>query len=163
MVMTVEEAILCHGAEILASEKMQATRAHRQHGATSVFEHCVRVAALSLRIARRLRLPIDERAMIRGALLHDYFLYDWHERSTRPKWHGVRHPRIALENACGEFELSAIERNIIRRHMFPLGLLPPAHLEGMVVSLADKLCAVQEFAAWRRTRAKPCGLDDAVL
>ena len=49
-----------------------------QHGRTSVYRHSVRVAWTSLRLARFLGWRIDAAALVRAALLHDYFLYDWH-------------------------------------------------------------------------------------
>ena len=33
---------------------------------------------------------------------------------------------------------------IIRRHMWPLTLIPPRHLPALIVSLADKYCTVRE-------------------
>lgn len=46
------------------------------HGRITTFDHVVRVAALSLRIARRLPVSVSETELARGALLHDYYLYD---------------------------------------------------------------------------------------
>ena len=57
------------------------TISYVQHGDISVFEHCIAVAYMSVRIARRLNLKVDKRTLVRGALLHDYFLYDWHEKT----------------------------------------------------------------------------------
>ena len=78
----------------------------------------------------------------RGALLHDYFLYDWH--LTHERWHGFRHPYIALSNASRDFDLTAREKNIIVRHMFPLTPIPPKYRESLLVSTADKICALKE-------------------
>ena len=65
-----------------------------QHGTTTVMRHCVNVAAASQRLARVLRLRVDKQALIRGALLHDYFLYDWHDPSRkREGLHGFVHPK----------------------------------------------------------------------
>ena len=50
-------------------------KSYIQHGSTSVYEHSVKVAYTSLYFARRFRLNIDEKSLIRGALLHDYFLF----------------------------------------------------------------------------------------
>lgn len=47
-----------------------------QHGSTTVLEHSVKVAYLSYKIAKGLNLDVDYNSLIRGALLHDYFLYD---------------------------------------------------------------------------------------
>ncbi|MCD8020363.1 MAG: HDIG domain-containing protein [Clostridiales bacterium] len=45
-----------------------------QHGTTSVYEHSLHVAETSLAAATFLHLQIDQQALVRGALLHDYFL-----------------------------------------------------------------------------------------
>lgn len=45
-----------------------------QHGSTTVYEHSVGVAGASLKLAEFFHLKVNEKALIRGALLHDYFL-----------------------------------------------------------------------------------------
>ncbi len=84
--------------------------------------------------------------MIRGALLHDYFLYDWHEKAKWHKWHGFRHPYTAWKNAKAEFQLNRRETNIILRHMFPLTPVPPTCRESWLVCIADKICAMEEVS-----------------
>ena len=115
-----------------------------QHGNTSVMKHCISVAYVSLMIARKLHIKVDKKALVRGALLHDYFLYDWHEKRKGHHFHGFTHPGTALKNAEKEYELGDIERNIISRHMFPLTVVPPMCREAWLVCLADKYCAVKE-------------------
>ncbi|MCD7862595.1 MAG: HD domain-containing protein [Lachnospiraceae bacterium] len=115
-----------------------------QHGTVTVYEHSVRVADMSLTISRRLSLRVDEESLIRGALLHDYFLYDWHEKDVSHRLHGFRHPRRALLNAREDYTLNMVEEDIILRHMFPLTLQPPAYKESWIVCLADKYCAAGE-------------------
>ena len=87
---------------------------------------------------------MNEKALVKGALLHDYFLYDWHEKRKGHHFHGFTHPGTALKNAEKEYELGDIERNIISRHMFPLTVVPPMCREAWLVCLADKYCAVKE-------------------
>ena len=132
------------GGDILLSEGMQRMRAYKQHGRTSIFSHCVNVACMSVWLAAWLHLRVNERAMIRGALLHDYFLYDWHVSAKEHRWHGFRHAGTALTNASSDFELNDVERDVIRKHMFPLNPALPGYRETVIVSMADKLCAVQE-------------------
>lgn len=90
---------------------------YMQHGCTSVFRHSVSVAHYSFYLAWKMHIPVNEKALIRGALLHDYFLYDWHEKDDSHKWHGFHHARKALENALEDFKLNEIERDIIACHM----------------------------------------------
>ena len=107
-------------------EKLRAEKAFSQHGCVSVYSHSVSVALLSLYIAERLNLNVDKSSLVRGALLHDYFLYDWHEKDESHRWHGFIHAERALANAVRDFCLNPIERDIIRKHMFPLNDHTPA-------------------------------------
>lgn len=124
-------------------------RQYRQHGSCSVYDHSLKVAALSLRIGRSLPFRFDEASMARGALLHDYFLYDWHVKDESRPLHGFYHPKAALRNARRDYGVNAVETDIIRHHMFPLTLSPPRTREGLVVCLADKICALRETLGTR--------------
>ena len=141
-----------YGSDILASPGMRAERAFIQHGEVSVFRHSLGVAVMCLRIARGLRLRVDERALVRGALLHDYFLYDWHVPDPAHRWHGFTHPRAALRNAARDFTLSCVERDMIASHMFPMTLPMPGCRESVILCVADKLCATGEIVRDRRAR-----------
>ncbi|MCR4556767.1 MAG: HD domain-containing protein [Saccharofermentans sp.] len=121
---------------------------YTQHGRTTVFEHCVAVAKYSLLIAyyleRVLSISIDKDSLVRGALLHDYFLYDWHIKGHAQGLHGFTHPSVAMRNAVRDFDLNRIEKDVIVKHMFPLTPFPPRYLESYIVSVADKWCATAE-------------------
>ena len=137
-----------YGRDILSHASMQGMKGFAHHAQTSVFAHSVAVAYVCVALALRLRLSVDMRALVRGALLHDYFLYDWHAfDGGEHRLHGFFHPGRALKNARADFALSPIEENAILRHMFPLTLIPPRCREGRLVCLADKICAVCELAA----------------
>ena len=45
------------------------------------------------------KLNCDKGSLVRGALLHDYFLYDWHQPHKEYGLHGFTHPSTALRNA----------------------------------------------------------------
>lgn len=117
-----------------------------QHGNTTVLAHSIRVAEASLRLAESLGIRTDREAMIRGALLHDYFLYDWHDSDNGHPLHGFTHGKTALKNAREDFTLNRKEEIIISRHMFPLTPVPPTCAEAWVVCMADKYCALKETA-----------------
>lgn len=131
---------------ILRNEKMQLTKQFVQHGSVSVFAHSVAVAVYSERLAQKLRIRHDRRSLIRGALLHDFFLYDWHKTSNiGDGLHGFAHPYTALKNASAEFSLNPLEKDIIRKHMWPLTLTKlPTRRESWLVCLVDKYCSVLE-------------------
>lgn len=122
-----------------------------QHGSTTTYDHCLSVARMSYGISRGLHLHTNERELVRGALLHDYFLYDWH--SYRGPLHGVHHPDTALRNAARDFEdLTPRERNIILSHMWPLTpFAVPRSREAALVCLADKLVSIRETLHMRHT------------
>ena len=134
--------ILC---EIKRSSRFNACRKFIQHGSVSVFVHSIRVAYMSCYIAEKYHINVKWKEMIVGALLHDYFLYDWHDRFHNHKRpHGFYHPYVALENAMNDFELTDREKNIIKCHMFPLTVVPPKYKEGWIVCVADKVCSIRE-------------------
>ena len=125
---------------------MQIERVCYQHGVVTTFAHSIRVACLAVWIADRLRLwhRVDLHSLIRAALLHDYFLYDWHTPDKSHRLHAFSHAGRALENARRDFRLNRIERNMIRSHMFPLNKSVPKYRESIILCAADKLCAVAE-------------------
>ena len=95
--------------------------------------------------AQFLRLRVNKKMLIRGALLHDYFLYDWHEKDASHSLHGFYHPGTSLLNASRDFALSKIEKDIISRHMFPLTWKAPRYTESVTVCIVDKMCSVYEI------------------
>ncbi len=140
--------LFTRGKDIILSPEAQVMKDFIQHGETTVFEHCVAVAKYSLLIAyfleRVFKISVDKDSLVRGALLHDYFLYDWHIKGQARGLHGFTHPAVAKENASRDFDLNDIEKDIIAKHMFPLTPFLPRHRESFIVSLADKWCATAE-------------------
>ena len=141
--------LLCqYGGDILAAEQFKKLKEFIQHGNVTVYEHCIHVALCAIRINKELYANAKERELVRGALLHDYFLYDWHNAdapgNTHPKLHGFYHPGIALRNATRDFVLSEREKDIIRKHMWPLTVNPPRCREAWLVCLADKYASTLE-------------------
>lgn len=136
-----------HASDILNAENFKGTRRHIQHGTMTVYNHCMDVARYSLLLNKKLGLRCNKHDLIRGALLHDYFLYDWHDKaylSQRKRLHGFWHPGIALRNAEKEYKLNDTQREIIKKHMWPLTVIPPTCKEAWVVTAADKYCSLME-------------------
>ena len=129
-----------------------------QHGDTSCLLHTIAVAYYSIKIAEFFGIKYKKRDLIRGALLHDYFLYDWHDGEKERRIHGFTHPMTALRNA--DRDLTDTERDIIKKHMFPLTVIPPTCREGWIVCLADKYCSLYETfkkEAYRKINTKITG------
>ena len=141
-------ALFEHAGDIISSDHFQRLKEFVQHGNVTVYEHCIHVALCAIKLNRALYANSRERELIRGALLHDYFLYDWHNSEApgniHPKLHGFYHPGIALRNATRDFTLSEREKDIIHKHMWPLTINPPRCREAWIVCLADKYASTLE-------------------
>ena len=141
-----------YGGDILKSELYKQNKNYIQHGNVTVYRHCINVAKTSLAWSRALPVNFSERELVRGALLHDYFLYDWHGKKIGLheilhfyKMHGFTHPRTAAKNADRDFNLSLIEKEIILKHMWPLTIFDvPGCREAWLVMLADKYVSLLE-------------------
>lgn len=130
--------------EIRKNSRFDESTNYIQHGKTSVKEHSINVAHTAYYLSHKLNIKVKENELIRGALLHDYFLYDWHDKSLKNSIHGYTHPGKALKEAEKDFDLSYIEKDMIKHHMFPLTIFPPKTKEGVILCIADKLCAIKE-------------------
>lgn len=137
--------------QVCSSSRMNKSRTFYQHGKINIYVHSLRVAYICYYWVKKYHLHVDEKALIRGALLHDYFLYDWHDKEHEHKRpHGFFHPSAALCNAKQDFILTRKEENIIQRHMFPLTLIQPGCKEAWLVCMADKVCSTRETVRERR-------------
>ena len=63
--------------QVCSSSRMNKSRTFYQHGKINIYVHSLRVAYICYYWVKKYHLHVDEKALIRGALLHDYFLYDW--------------------------------------------------------------------------------------
>lgn len=132
---------------IIEHEQYQQMKKIKHHD-ESVYDHSVKVAFYAYQLAYNHNL--DWESTIRGALLHDFFLYKFKKQfgiriiSDSIK-HAIAHPQIAFENAGKYFDLNEKEENIIKSHMFPFGL--PRSKEAWIVSYADKYIASFEYAS----------------
>lgn len=146
-----EELALFRGyvAEIAERPEIQPMKETPQHKGGTSFEHCVNVAFESYRLAKKLGWRVDLRSLARGAMLHDFYLYDTETMPYSDWRHSLVHPKIALENAQRIWPLNDVERNIILSHMWPIPGAPlPRSREAWLVNVADTLCA------WREIRKK---------
>lgn len=145
-----------HANDILASKNFRSSAKNIQHGNVSVMKHSMKVAYASLWLSKKLHIKCEEKDLVRGALLHDYFLYDWHdeEHCGLKNLHGFYHPGVALKNASAEYDLSSREKDIIKKHMWPLTVVPPLCREAWLVTAADKYISTVETVAMRGNRKK---------
>lgn len=131
--------------EFLANDQFNEMKKYIQHGNTSTFTHCMVVAYYSYLFSIKLPIRMDSRSIFRGAMLHDFYLYDWHIPGQGHKLHGFTHPGCALGNSRKHFKLNPVEEDIIAKHMWPLTLTKaPKYKEALLVCLVDKICSLRE-------------------
>ena len=135
--------------EIIDSEIYQQMKNYIQHGTTTCYDHCIQVAEYSYQKAIKYnnshKKQVDVRSVVRAALLHDFFLYDWHDKGNRfAKFHAFTHPAIALKNAEIFFDLNEKSKDVIKKHMWPTTIIPPAEIESWIIVWVDKQCAIKE-------------------
>jgi len=130
---------------ILFNDEFMKLKNFRHHN-SSIYNHLVTVSLISFKIAKILQL--DHVSTARGALLHDFYLFDWRLATNRPykkRQHGFAHPQVALKNSRKQFSLNPIEEDIIIKHMWPLTFRMPSYSESLVVSFVDKFVASREY------------------
>ena len=124
---------------ILEIEEFNQLKFIRHHGITR-YDHCMRVAYISYKITKAMRL--DYKQVTEAALLHDFFLDEVdHENRVERLRH---HPEVAVKNASKYFDLTDMQIDIIRTHMFPVTFTPPKYLESWIVDFADDVSALYE-------------------
>ena len=126
-------------APLLAHDDVRSMHSFRHHDRTAL-THSLSVSTLAFSIARRLGL--DSVSVARGALLHDFFLYD--RRADKTPFHLNRHAKVALRNARARFRLNLVEQDIILAHMWPVGRPFYTYRESALVSFVDKFVSTRE-------------------
>ena len=146
----ISSLVSLYGADIIHSPLFMREMDYMQHGSVTVYAHSISVAFFALLIARKLHISLNERSLVRGALLHDYFLYDWHVYDKTHRMHGFIHASLSRINAERDFKINSLEAYIIERHMFPLNIKPPLKKEAAIVTIADKIIALWETITKRK-------------
>jgi uncharacterized membrane protein len=126
--------------DLLANKAIQSMSNYRHHH-VSTLDHVMVISQASWYLAEAFGL--DKDACARGALLHDFFLYDW--RDKEHPHHATMHAGIALKNAHRYFNLDEMEKDIILTHMWPLSDSFFKYRESVLVSLVDKIGSTRDI------------------
>lgn len=129
--------------DILNNKEFKKIKNIEHHG-ISRYEHSVKVSYKAYKLAKKHHLNYVEVA--RGGLLHDFFLSD-EERTTKERFISTFvHPKKAFKKAKEIFEVTDLEAEIIKSHMFPVNLTMPHHKESWLVNMVDKQVGSSEFS-----------------
>lgn len=128
--------------DIVAIDDFQQLKNFRHHHATTRYQHCLNVAWYTYLWSKAAGLNYISAA--RGAMLHDFFLYDRKTGQPIPGRHSEVHPIVALSNAEKYVSVDPIMQDCILHHMWPVSEIHPDTPEGMIVQAADKYCACIE-------------------
>lgn len=134
--------------DILSSDRFEQAQLVRHHYWTSVAAHSKKTVEYALRICARLKkhgVRINEKDVVRAALLHDIGMTDQKVSRSISFRKAYLHPRKSEQIAKEEFSANEVQCNAIRRHMWPICLIPPRFREGWVVLAADKCCSLWEI------------------
>lgn len=138
-----DKGFMQSASSILSHKEFIKTKQIVHHGSTR-FNHSVKVAYLAYKMSKI--LGCDTECVIRAGALHDFFLErDDKNIATEAKML-IKHPSLAKENAINYFGINEKEQNIIESHMFPISNVAPKYKEAWLVSLSDKIVAIQEGA-----------------
>ena len=127
---------------LLKEEGIQNLDNFLQHSDITLLSHVRAVSYMTYTVCKT--LGWNKEAAARAGILHDYVTYDWHDPDPSHRFHGYRHPGFAVTNSKKITELSELEENMIRRHMWPLTVIPPKYREAWALTLVDKFLATGE-------------------
>ena len=130
------------GRDILDSDEFQRIVGQRHHIFSTVGYHSVHVAQKMLIFARI--FGFDEEDAVRGSLWHDVGIFD------RDSFEGSMdtahsHPIRSLMEAEKSGTVDSTQADMIANHMWPVTRERPKTMEGLMITIADKWCAVTEF------------------
>ncbi len=135
--------LLQHCKGILCHPDFEKMKAYCQHGDFSTYDHVLSVTFYCLKHGQN-KKGVDLDVLLPAALLHDYFLYDWHA-DVHPKHHATQHAYYASINAIRAFGIKHEAARAIMTHMYPLPFKRiPKGKEAWLLWHYDKVSALRE-------------------
>ncbi len=153
---------------ILLNDEFQKRKLFPHHHNVSVWDHSILVSFRSFVTAKSFNVDVYNTAI--AGLLHDFYPWSWiwteeleeldegmylFEIRRKKKGlfdlHGFTHAKAASINYVKFFpELeNKVITNSIKRHMFPLNIIPPRYKEGNIITMIDKLNSFNELPSPR--------------
>lgn len=153
----VKNEILRIGGDIIRSERFRKAWETTHHVEYNVAAHSLETAGYALLIARwlsRRGVKVNEEDVVRAALLHDIGMTESPVRKSPSYRKAYAHPKEGCRIAKDEFGANRLQLEAIRRHMWPICGVPPLHLTGWIVMMADKASASREAKDIAKRKAK---------
>ncbi len=148
-------------ADLVHHEKVKQLDEYSQHMSTSRYQHSINVAYYAFLLGKKLKLNIQD--IVRAAMLHDFFLYNWRTEQPVKGNHVNVHPQQALLNAKTITEVTPLMEDVIVSHMWPIGTTRPKSKEAWVVSIADKIATILEITFQLNVKTKRINLTPIVI
>ena len=128
----------------LNDEKILRMKEISMHRGSNCYEHVFKVAKKAIKKSLN-RKNVNLEVVLIGAILHDYYLYDWRKNKELLKGHGKNHPDIAINNAVRDFGINDEVKKVIKTHMWPVNIKAyPNTKEAKIVSISDKAVTIGE-------------------
>ena len=128
----------------LNDEKILRMKDISMHRGSNCYIHSFKVAKKAVKKSLN-RKNVNLEVVVLGAILHDYYLYDWRKDRSKLKKHAKNHPFVAIENAMRDFSISEEVKKVIKSHMWPLNIKEyPKSKEAKIVSVSDKAVTIGE-------------------
>ncbi len=148
---------------ILLNDEFQRRKMFLHHHKMSVWDHSILVSFKAFIVGRYFNA--DLRVCAIAGLLHDFYSQAWISteeleefengryvelmKIKKPlfKRHGFTHAKDAALNYVKYFPELEDKKitNSIKRHMFPLNIIPPRYKEGYIITAIDKWNSVHEL------------------
>lgn len=154
---TIIDEIGLYADPVLASEAYKECLTFGHHCNTTIADHMVHVAFVSLTLCSVLsfvNIDLDRRRMVLISMTHDLAMVHRHEYSHGWCTTAFKHPLESAAIASDILPLSDKAVKAVKRHMWPLCVLPPTCREGWILTLSDKICAFQELFGTQRAWAE---------
>ena len=138
----------------LNDEKILRMKDISMHRGSNCYLHSFKVAKKAIKKSLN-RKDVNLEVVLLGAILHDYYLYDWRKDRSKLKKHGKNHPSVAINNAVKDFDISEEVKKVIKSHMWPINIKDyPKSKEAKIVSISDKAVTIGEFLTSKKYKQK---------
>lgn len=149
--------------KILLHDEFQRRKLFVHHSHISVWDHSILVSFKAFIASKYFNA--DSRICAIAGLLHDFYPEAWQKnpeldliddgkytknldvKKTLFKKHGFTHAAEAAKNYLKYFPELEDKKitNSIKRHMFPLNIIPPRYKEGFIITAVDKYNSCHEL------------------